>query len=151
MSINRVCISGGLTRDPELRMTQNGGQVLTFGVAVSDRRRDPQTGEWKDFPNYVDCVVFGKRAESLQRFLSKGTRVFVEGKLRWSQWEKDGSKRSKIEVIVDDVEFGGHQRGSEGDSGDSGGNVGGNVPYGSQGGRQGNAQQDLYADEDIPF
>ena len=105
MSINRVNISGNLTRDPELRATQSGSSVLTFGVAVNDRRRNPQTGEWEDYPNYIDCVVFGNRAEPLSRFLSKGMKVAVEGKLRWSQWERDGQKRSKIEVIVDEVEF----------------------------------------------
>jgi len=105
MSINRVNISGNLTRDPEMRATQSGTQILTFGVAVNDRRRNPQTGEWEDYPNYIDCVVFGNRAEALQRFLSKGAKVAVEGKLRWSQWERDGQKRSKIEVIVDEVEF----------------------------------------------
>ncbi len=105
MSINRVNISGNLTRDPEIRATQAGTSILTFGVAVNDRRRNPQTGEWEDFPNYIDCVVFGARAEPLSRFLTKGTRVAIEGKLRWSQWERDGQKRSKIEVIVDEVEF----------------------------------------------
>ena len=105
MSINRVNISGNLTRDPEMRSTQGGTTILTFGVAVNDRRRNPSTGEWEDYPNYVDCVVFGARAEPLSRYLAKGTKVAIEGKLRWSQWEKDGMKRSKIEVIVDEVEF----------------------------------------------
>ena len=105
MSINRVNISGNLTRDPEMRATTTGTQILTFGVAVNDRRRNPQTGEWEDVPNFIDCVVFGNRAEALSRFLSKGMKVAVEGKLRWSQWERDGQKRSKIEVIVDEVEF----------------------------------------------
>ncbi|MDO4404748.1 MAG: single-stranded DNA-binding protein [Atopobiaceae bacterium] len=105
MSINRVNISGNLTRDPELRATQAGTSILTFGVAVNDRRRNPQTGEWEEYPNYIDCVVFGNRAEPLSRFLSKGSKVALEGKLRWSQWERDGQKRSKIEVIVDEVEF----------------------------------------------
>ena len=107
MSINRVNISGNLTRDPELRGTQGGSSVLAFGVAVNDRRRNPQTDEWEDVPNYIDCVVFGRRAEPLAKFLSKGTKVAIEGKLRWSQWEdkETGQKRSKIEVIVDEVEF----------------------------------------------
>ena len=61
MSINRVNISGNLTRDPELRVTGSGTQILSFGVAVNDRRRNPQSGEWEDYPNYVDCVVFGAR------------------------------------------------------------------------------------------
>ena len=106
MSINRVNISGNLTRDPELRMTSNGGQILSFGVAVNDRRRNPQTNEWEDYPNFVDCVVFGARAEPLSRFLSKGSKVAVEGKLRYSSWEsKEGQRRSKLEVVVDEVEF----------------------------------------------
>lgn len=105
MSINRVNISGNLTRDPQMRATQSGTQILSFGVAVNDRRRNPQSGEWEDVPNFIDCVVFGNRADALQRFLTKGMKVAIEGKLRWSQWEKDGQKRSKIEVIVDEVEF----------------------------------------------
>lgn len=105
MSINRVLISGNLTRDPELRQTGGGTQVLSLGVAVNDRRRNPQTGEWEDYPNFIDCTMFGARAEALSRYLSKGTKVAIEGKLRWSQWERDGQKRSKIEVIVDELEF----------------------------------------------
>lgn len=106
MSINRVIISGNLSRDPDLRQTSGGTMVLGFGVAVNDRRRNPQTGEWEDFPNWVDCVVFGKRAESLSDMLRKGMKVAIEGKLRYSAWEaKDGQKRSKIEVAVDELEL----------------------------------------------
>ena len=79
--------------------------VLSFGVAVNDRRKNPSTGEWEDYPNFVDCTMFGARANSLAQYLSKGTKVSIEGKLRWSQWERDGQKRSKIEVIVDELEF----------------------------------------------
>ena len=107
MSINRVNISGKLTRDPELRSLPSGTQVLSFGVAVNDRVRNQNTGNWEDRPNYVDCVVFGNRAEPLNRFLSKGSKVAIEGKLRWSQWQdkQTGSNRSKLEVVVDEVEF----------------------------------------------
>ena len=105
MSINRVIISGNLTRDSELRSTASGLPVLGFGVAVTDRRKNQQTGEWEDYPNFIDCTMFGARAESLSRYLSKGTKVSVEGKLRWSQWEREGQKRSKLEVIVDELEF----------------------------------------------
>lgn len=105
MSINRVIISGNLTRDPELRQTASGLPVLGFGVAVNDRRKNQQTGEWEDYPNFVDCTMFGTRAESVAKFLSKGSKVAIEGKLRWSQWERDGQKRSKIEVIIDELEF----------------------------------------------
>ncbi len=105
MSINKVHITGGLTRDPELRSTASGMPVLSMGVAVTDRKKNQQSGEWEDVPNYIDCTLFGARAESVAKYLSKGSKVAIEGKLRWSQWEKDGQKRSKIEVIVDDIEF----------------------------------------------
>ena len=105
MAINRVVISGNLTRDPELRATQSGMQVLSLGVAVNDRRKNPATGEWDDYPNFVDCTMFGTRAEAVSRYLSKGTKVAIEGKLRYSSWERDGQKRSKLEVIVDEIEF----------------------------------------------
>ena len=105
MSINRVTISGNLTRDPELRATAGGTQVLSLGVAVNDRRRNPQNGEWEDYPNFVDCTMFGTRAEAVSRYLSKGSKVAIEGKLRYSSWERDGQRRSKLEVIVDEIEF----------------------------------------------
>lgn len=106
MSINRVVISGNLTRDPELRSTGGGTSVLRLGVAVNDRRKNQQTGEWEEFPNFVDVTVFGARAEALSRFLTKGTKVAIEGKLRWSQWETpQGDKRSKLEVIADEIEL----------------------------------------------
>lgn len=106
MSINRVNITGNLTRDPELRATAGGTQMLAFGVAVNDRRRNQQTGEWEDVPNFVDCIVFGSRAEAVSRFITKGSKVAIEGKLRFSAWEnKEGQRRSKLEVVVDEIEF----------------------------------------------
>ena len=105
MSINRVIVTGNLTRDPELRQTASGLPVLGFGVAVNDRRKNQQTGEWEDYPNFIDCTLFGTRAESVAKYISKGSKVAIEGKLRWSQWEKDGQKRSKIEIMIDEIEF----------------------------------------------
>ena len=105
MSINRVNISGNLTRDPELRATAGGTQVLSFGVAVNDRRRNQRTGEWEDYPNFVDVTMFGNRAEALSRILAKGMKVAIDGSLRYSSWERDGQKRSKLEVIADEIEF----------------------------------------------
>ena len=104
-NINRVVLTGRLTRDSEVRRTQGGIAILSFGIAVNDRRKNNQTGEWEEYANFVDCVMFGNRAESLANYLEKGTRVGLEGKLRWSQWERDGQKRSKIEVIVDEIEL----------------------------------------------
>ncbi len=166
MSINRVNISGNLTRDPELRATGSGTQILSFGVAVNDRRRNPQSGEWEDYPNFVDCVVFGARAEPLSRYLFKGSKVAIEGKLRYSSWEtKDGQRRSKLEVIVDEVEFlsprnqnaGSYQGGGDsyqgGNSYQPGPSFSSPAPSASQtSGRpvQTPPSADVY-DEDIPF
>lgn len=104
-NINRVIIAGNLTRDAELRMTQNGTAILTIGVAVNDARKNSQTGEWEDYANFIDCTMWGDRAESLAPKLTKGTKVCIEGKLRYSSWEREGQKRSKIEVLIDSVEF----------------------------------------------
>lgn len=105
MSINRVTISGNLTRDPELREA-GGATILSFSVAVNDRAKNQQTGEWEDRPNFIDCVMFGRRGEALAPLLSKGLKVAVSGKLRYSSWEaKDGTKRSKVEVAADEVEL----------------------------------------------
>ena len=84
-------------------MTPGGTQVLNFGVAVNDRAKNQQTGEWEDRPNFIDCVLFGNRADALSRILRKGIKVAVSGSLRWSQWERDGQKRSKVEVVADEV------------------------------------------------
>lgn len=105
MSINRYIATGNLTREPELRRTANGMAVLNIGIAVNDRRKNQQSGEWEDYPNFLTCVMFGTRAESVSGYLHKGSKVAVEGKLRFSQWEKDGQKRSKIEVMIDDLEL----------------------------------------------
>ena len=131
MSINRVIISGNLTNDPQLRRTQSGMAILGFGVAVNDRRKDPQTGEWNDYANFVDCTMFGNRAESLSRYLSKGAKVAIEGKLRYSSWERDGNRRSKLEVVVDELEFMSRQDGQGGSQSGYGQQAGG---YGYGGG-----------------
>lgn len=104
MSINRVNISGFLTRDCELRTLPNGSSVLNFGIAVNDRRKNA-SGDWEDVPNFVDCVVFGARADGLSKVLAKGMKVAIDGKLRYSSWEKDGQRRSKLEVMVEDLEL----------------------------------------------
>jgi len=106
MSINRVVISGNLTRDPELRATPSGTSVLALGIAVNDRRKNQETGQWEDVPNFFDVTIFGARADALSRFLSKGSKVAIEGRLRWHQWENpQGEKRSKVDIIADEIEF----------------------------------------------
>ncbi len=114
MGINRVVISGNLTRDAQLTQSSGGTPILRLGVAVNDRRKNSRTGEWEDYPNFVDCVMFGTRAQGVSRHLTKGIKVAVEGRLRYSSWDKDGERRSKLEVFVDELEFM-----SRGDSGRS--------------------------------
>lgn len=111
MSVNVVVISGNLTRDPELRATASGMQVMRFCVAVNDRTKD-QSGQWVDRPNFVDCTMFGERAQKLSQYLHKGTKVTVNGSLRWSSWESQGQKRSKLEVIAQNVELPPRQQGT---------------------------------------
>lgn len=106
MSINRVTVTGNLTRDVEVKTTQSGTAVANIGIAVNDRRKSQLTGEWEDVPNFFTVVVFGARGEALARHLRKGSKVAVEGKLRYRSWEaQDGSKRSAVEIVADDVEF----------------------------------------------
>lgn len=104
MSINKVVITGNLGREPELRATASGKEVLTFSVAVNDRVPDGNGG-WKDKANWVCVVVFGKRAASLASILAKGMKVAIDGKLSYSQWEENGRTRSKLEVVANDIDI----------------------------------------------
>lgn len=104
MSINQVSITGNLTREPELRATQGGTAVLSFGIAVNDRRKN-SSGQWEDVPNFFECVIFGNRATSLSDILTKGMKVAIAGKLHYSSWEKDGQKHSKVDIIANDIEI----------------------------------------------
>lgn len=108
MSINVVNISGNLARDPEFHMAKSGeGGVLTFSVAVNERKQNQQTNQWEDVPTFVDCVVFGKRATALGDILHKGLKVSISGKLRMSRWQDKatGKNRTKLDVVVNECEF----------------------------------------------
>ena len=93
MAINKATITGNITRDPELRQTQGGTSVLTIGVAVNDRRKNQQTGEWEDYPNFIDCTIFGNRATGVAPHLEKGMKVAIEGKLNQSRWHQPQQDR----------------------------------------------------------
>lgn len=115
MAINRVTIQGNLTRDGELKKLADGTSVLNFGVAINEQRKDKKTGEWVDAPVFVECSIFGSRADGLAPFLTKGRRVTCDGRLRYHSWMKDEEKRSTITVVVTDFGFadskGGKERG----------------------------------------
>lgn len=104
MSVNQVALVGNLTRDVELRVTQGGTPVLSFGIAVNDRRKNA-SGQWEDVPNFFECVIFGNRATALSGILTKGMKVAVAGKLHYSSWEKDGQKHSKVDIIAQEIEL----------------------------------------------
>jgi single-strand DNA-binding protein len=119
-NINVVAITGNLTKDPELRSTPSGTSVCKLRVAVNTRRKDGQSGEWVDKPNYFDVTVWGAQGENCANYLSKGRPVAVEGRLEWREWEsQDGGKRQAVEIIANSVQF-------LGSRGDGGGNGAGN-------------------------
>lgn len=136
--LNTVSIGGNLCRDAELRETASGMAVLTFSVAVNESRKNQQTGEWEDYPNFIDCTMFGARAESVSRYLTKGTYVALTGRLHQNRWQnKDGQNRSKLEVTADNIHF--ESRRLDGDDYDQ-----------QQAEAQGDYEAQMY-DEDIPF
>ncbi len=119
-NINVVCVTGNLTKDPELRTTPNGTSVCKLRVAVNSRRKDSASGEWVDKPNYFDVTVWGAQGENCATYLSKGRPVAVEGRLDWREWEaQDGSKRQAVEIIANSVQF----LGSRGDNPPSGNGI----------------------------
>ena len=103
-SYNKVFLMGNLTRDPQLTYLPSQTPVAEFGMAVNDHRKQ-QDGSYADKVNFIDLTMFGKRAEVLQKYAKKGDPLFIEGKLDYQSWEKDGQKRSKLKVIVQNFEF----------------------------------------------
>ena len=160
-SYNRVILMGNLTRDPEVRYLPSNMAVVDIGLAVNERYQDKQSGEWLDRANFFDCTAFGKSAESIGRFFSKGRPILIEGKLRLDQWDdkQTGQKRSKVKIIIDQWNFCDSRSGGDGGGG-SGGNrsYGGNQGGGNRGGGapagggydSGPAHQPIEED-DIPF
>jgi single-strand DNA-binding protein len=113
-NINRVVVSGNLTRDPELRSTPGGTSICGLRIAVNSRRKD-ESGQWVDKPNYFDVTVFGAQGENCAQYLAKGRPVAVDGRLNWREWEaKDGSKRQSVDIIADSVQFLGSREGGQG-------------------------------------
>jgi single-strand DNA-binding protein len=115
-NVNVVVVTGNLTRDPELRSTGGGTSVCEMRVAVNSRRKNGQTGEWEDKPNFFDVVVFGAQADNCATYLHRGRPLAVEGRLDWREWEaKDGSgKRQAVQIIGNTVQFLGSRDGGSG-------------------------------------
>jgi single-strand DNA-binding protein len=155
-NINRVVLVGNLTRDPELKALPSGTSVCDLRIAVNNRRKNQQTGEWLDEPNYFTISVFGQQGENCARYLQKGRAVAVDGRLRWRQWDaQDGTKREAVDIIAETVQFIGPR------DGDGGGGGGGGyaasaparpqpaaVPAGEPAAPWGDAGAE---DDDIPF
>lgn len=140
MAINTCTISGNLTRDSELAWTKNGGTpVLSFCVAVDEGYKSAD-GEWVKTPAFVDCTMFGNRANSIHKYLTKGTHLTVQGKLRYSSWERDGQKRHKLDVLAQEVDFRTSERRESAD-----------MPPAEPGNDAEQYPGDAYYDENIPF
>jgi len=103
ININRVVLTGNLTRDPELRSTPSGVSVCSLRVACNTRRKAGE--EWVDKPNYFDVTVWGTHGENCARYLAKGRPVAIDGRLEWREWEGENGKRQAIEIIADAVQF----------------------------------------------
>ena len=150
-NINRVIITGNLTRDPELRSTGSGMSVCSLRIASNTRRKDNQSGEWVDKANYFDVTVWGRQGENAAQYLSKGRPVAIDGRLEWREWQdKDsGQKRQAVEIVADNVQFL-----SAGEQG--GGNSGGftprsDVPVSTDDFAPVGGGNSAAADDDIPF
>jgi single-strand DNA-binding protein len=112
-NINRVVLTGNLTRDPELRSLPSGTSVCNLRVACNTRRKDA-SGEWVDKPNYFDVTVWGNQGENCAQYLSKGRPVAVDGRLEWREWQdKEGNKRQSVDIVADSVQFLGSREGGE--------------------------------------
>lgn len=119
-SLNQVTLMGNLTRDPELRQTPTGQNVTSFSLALNRSYKDA-SGEWKEVTDYIDIVCWGPLAERVAQYMSKGRRCLVQGRLQSRSWEQEGQKRSKVEVLANDVTF----LDSRGAGGDNEGSYGG--------------------------
>jgi single-strand DNA-binding protein len=146
-NINRVVISGNLTRDPELRSTPGGTSICGLRIAVNSRRKD-ESGQWVDKPNYFDVTVFGAQGENCAQYLAKGRPVAVDGRLNWREWEaKDGSKRQSVDIIADSVQFLGSREGGQ----SNGAPVESDLPADTSDFQQAGVASGGGSDDDIPF
>jgi single-strand DNA-binding protein len=145
-NINRVIITGNLTRDPELRALPSGTQVCELRVACNGRRRTGE-GQWEDDPNYFNVSVWGAQGENCKRYLSKGRGVAIDGRLRWREWETDGQKRQAVDIIAETVQFLGGGNGENSGGGPSSASASSDIPVDTSD----FVPAGPVADDDIPF
>lgn len=156
-NINRVIVTGNLTADPVLNSLPSGTSVCDLRIAVNGRRKDNESGQWVDKPNYFNVKVWGVQGENAAKYLSRGRPVAVDGRLDWREWQdKEGNKRQSVDIIADTVQFLG---GRDDASGGNGGGFASSSPSTSVGG-SGVDQSDYQAvgapssapsEDDIPF
>ena len=163
-NLNKVLLIGRLTRDPETRATGAGSSVVQFGLAVNRTYTRRDSGERVEETCFVDVEAWGKTGETIARYMNKGRQIFVEGRLKFDTWEREGQRRSKLSVVCETFQFidsqgagggsgqggGGHQqRGGQGGGGQGGGSQGDGGQSAPVGARE--TPQDDYGDDDIPF
>lgn len=151
-NINRVVLTGNLTRDPELRSTPSGTSVCSLRVACNTRRKD-SSGEWVDKPNYFDVTVWGRQGENAAQYLEKGRPIAVDGRLEWREWEdKEGNKRQSTDIIADSVQFlGGRGEGGGGNGGGASFTPQADVPADTSDMQPAAPSGGGSSDDDIPF
>lgn len=147
-SYNRVVLVGNLTRDVDIRYLQSGSAVCDIGLAVNDRRKTA-SGEWVDETTFVDITLWGRTAEVAGEYLSKGSPVLIEGRLKLDQWETDGQKRSKLKVVGEKMQMLGGKGGGGGGGGASRG--GGERQYDESEFSAPADSQPSHEPKDIPF
>jgi single-strand DNA-binding protein len=161
-NINVVVITGNLTRDPELRSTNSGLNICSMRIASNTRRKNNQSGEWEDKPNFFDVTVFGAQGENCARFLSKGRPVAIEGRLEWREFtDQAGNNRQAVEIVANSVQFLGGRDEGQGQGGGGGFAPRTDVPVNTSDFSSPPVQQQQHqpapvpagapADDDIPF
>lgn len=122
-NINRVIITGNLTRDPEVRSLPSGTSLCALRIACNGRRQNRETQQWEDVPNYFDVTVWGAQGENCGRYLSKGRPVAIDGRLQWREFtDKEGNKRQAVDIVADSVQFLGGRDDAGGGNGNGNGN-----------------------------
>jgi single-strand DNA-binding protein len=152
-NINRVVLTGNLTRDPELRSLPSGMSVCSLRVACNTRRKNNSSGEWEDKPNFFDVTVWGAQGENCARFLAKGRPIALDGRLEWREWQdKEGNTRQSIDIIADAVQFLGGRDENGGGGGGGGFTPRSDVPVDDRDFQPaGASSRPAAGDDDIPF